>query len=80
VKNRRAGQKIFVYIKVTNLGDFSPPKLNFGIRLKNAQDIFKTNIWTFKVLKRFFIIWVVSTVFTVPQSTQKCTKRRTIHF
>jgi hypothetical protein len=33
--------------------------------LKNAQGIFYTNIWTFKVLKRFFKIWVGSTVFTV---------------
>jgi hypothetical protein len=63
--NRRAGPKIFVYVRVANLGDFSPKKANFGILLKTAQGIFETNIWTFKVLKRFFKIWVVSTVFTV---------------
>jgi hypothetical protein len=48
-KNCRAGPKIFVYIKVANLGDFSPRKANFWILLKNAQGIFKTNIWTFKL-------------------------------
>jgi hypothetical protein len=28
-KNRRAGPMIFVYIRVTNLGDFSPKKSKF---------------------------------------------------
>jgi hypothetical protein len=50
---------------VANLGDFSPKKANFGIFLKNAQGIFYTNNWTFKVLNRFFKIRVGSTVFTV---------------
>jgi hypothetical protein len=38
-KNRRAGPKIFVYIRVANLGDFSHKKANFRILLKNAQGI-----------------------------------------
>jgi hypothetical protein len=41
-KNRRAGPKIFVYIRVANLEDFSPEKANFGILLKNAQGIFRS--------------------------------------
>jgi hypothetical protein len=54
-KNRRAGPKMFVFIRVANVGDFSPQKENFGILLKSAQGIFYTNIWTFKVLTRFFL-------------------------
>jgi hypothetical protein len=39
-KNRRAGPKIFVYIMVAHLGDFSPKKVNLEILLENAQGIF----------------------------------------
>jgi hypothetical protein len=50
-KNRWAGPKIFVYIRFANLRDFSPEKANFMILFKNVLDIFKTDIWTFKVLR-----------------------------
>jgi hypothetical protein len=40
VRGKNAGPKIFVYIRVANLGDFSPKKANFGNLLKNSQGIF----------------------------------------
>jgi hypothetical protein len=84
-KNRGAGPKIFVYIRVANLEEFSPKKANFGILLKNDQGIFRPIFGLFKVLKGFFKIWVGSTLFTglglmQRKSTSKCTKRQTIHF
>jgi hypothetical protein len=61
-KNRRDGPKIFV----ANLRDFSPKKNKFWDSFEKRSEHFSTNIWTFKVLKRFYKIWVGSTVFTVP--------------
>jgi hypothetical protein len=65
-KNRRAGPKIFVYIRVANLGDFSLKKASLRILVEKCTWLFYTNTWAFKVLKGFFKIWVGSTVFTVP--------------
>jgi hypothetical protein len=40
-KNHRTGPKIFFYIRVANLGDFSPKKTNFRVFYKNVQGIFR---------------------------------------
>jgi hypothetical protein len=40
VRNCRAGPKIFVYIRVANLADFSPKIANLGFLLKKVLCIF----------------------------------------
>jgi hypothetical protein len=52
------GKNRFFADRVAHLVDFSPIKANLGSPLKNVFGIFKTNIWTIKVFKNDFFLYL----------------------
>jgi hypothetical protein len=65
-RNRRAGSKAFVYIRVANFADFQTKIANLGFLLKRALGIFLPISICLNHYSDFSVIWVGNTVFAVP--------------